>query len=133
VHPTAYECSTPYLQQFDEINVKESPVLLEEVETPEYQHLIKHGSGCWAGARQFLKLYAYTMTQHGAVVYFDSDVLMLQPMDHLFDRMLSPQKNNDSTTTISVTHARAAPTIVAQKNQRRHDKRLHSGQSLHAQ
>jgi hypothetical protein len=42
------------------------------------------------------------MTQHDVVVYFDSDVLMLQPMDHLFDRMLlsSPQKDDDSSISL---------------------------------
>ena len=40
------------------------------------------------GSKEFIKLYAYTLTDHPIVVHWDLDVLVLTPMDDLFDAML---------------------------------------------
>ena len=84
VHPQAYDCSKGYLNDY-RIIIQESPVLPNDIATVHYRKLIKTGGCC--GAREFLKLYAYNMTNHDAVVHFDSDTIMLQPMDDLLNAL----------------------------------------------
>ena len=43
--------------------------------------------GC-CGVKEFMKLYAYTLVDHPIVVHLDTDVVILKPMDELFDTML---------------------------------------------
>lgn len=45
------------------------------------------GENC-CGAHEFLKLYAYTLTEHPVVVHWDVDVLILKPLDVLYDVLL---------------------------------------------
>merc|ERR1712232_2630 len=44
--------------------------------------------GC-CGEKELIKLEAYTLTQHPAIVHLDLDTLILQPLDSLFDWMLA--------------------------------------------
>jgi alpha-N-acetylglucosamine transferase len=94
VHPQAYACSRDYLRHDYQILVQESPVLPHTIQTIHYQKFIKLGGCC--GAREFLKLYAYTMTSHHIVVHFDADAILLQPMDELFHVMIHPNKNSNN-------------------------------------
>jgi len=43
---------------------------------------------------EFIKLYAYDLTDHPLVVHLDLDFMMVKPMDILFDAMLSQGTNN---------------------------------------
>lgn len=54
----------------------------------------KESNGC-CGAKELIKLEAYTLTDHPVVVQLDLDVIVLKPMDPLFDSMLaeSPSSN----------------------------------------
>jgi hypothetical protein len=47
------------------------------------------GENC-CGSDEFVKLHAYGLTDHPVVVHWDLDVLVLRPMDDLFDALLHP-------------------------------------------
>lgn len=53
-----------------------------------YRNHVESENCC--GSKEFIKLYAYTLTDHPIVVHWDLDVLVLTPMDDLFDAMLYP-------------------------------------------
>jgi alpha-N-acetylglucosamine transferase len=66
--------------------VRPSPVLWEDIEPGWYKDHVE-GENC-CGSAEFIKLYAYTLTDYPIVVHWDLDVALLQPMDDLFDAML---------------------------------------------
>lgn len=74
--------------------VKTSPINISSITTNDWYRTHVEGENC-CGSAEFLKLYAYTLTQHPVVVHWDLDVAVLQPLDDLFDAMLytanSPQ------------------------------------------
>lgn len=47
------------------------------------------------GEKELIKLEAYTLLQHPIIVLVDLDVLVLKPMDPVFDLMLSTEDNRD--------------------------------------
>ena len=49
-----------------------------------------------------MKLEAYTLTQHPAIVHLDLDVVVLKPMDHLFDMILSDSLENFDTSNVPI-------------------------------
>ena len=55
-------------------------------ETSWYRNHVESENCC--GSKEFIKLYAYTLTEHPIVVHWDLDVLVLTPMDDLYDSML---------------------------------------------
>ena len=59
----------------------------------------KESNGC-CGEKELVKLEAYTLTEHPVVVHLDLDVVVLKPMDALFDMMLA--KSPDDWDTINV-------------------------------
>lgn len=58
------------------------PVPLEEIENQDYAMKMKN-SGC-CGADEFLKLWAYTLTEYHRVVHLDMDSVIFQNMDELY-------------------------------------------------
>ena len=107
VSSKAVECVKDYLTDY-EILERELPVQPNQVQTKEYAHLIKFGSGC-CGAAEFLKLYAYTLVKDEIVVHLDYDSIMLQPMDELYDAMLS---RDASSHKLSIPRNGSIPTRV---------------------
>ena len=68
--------------------VKPTPVNISSITTHNdwyRQHV--EGENC-CGSAEFIKLYAYTLTQHPVVVHWDLDVAVLRPLDDLYDSML---------------------------------------------
>lgn len=63
-----------------------TPVALQEIENDWYRDHVE-GENC-CGSKEFIKLYAYTLTDYPIVVHWDLDVAVLQPMDDLYDAML---------------------------------------------
>lgn len=66
--------------------VRDTPINISEIPNEWYRTHVQHENCC--GSDEFIKLYAYTLTQHPIVVHWDLDVAVLQPMDDLFDSML---------------------------------------------
>lgn len=63
--------------------VKDLPVELDEIQNRNYAEKMKN-SGC-CGASEFLKLWAYTLTDYHRVVHLDMDSIVYNSMDELFD------------------------------------------------
>lgn len=61
---------------------KKLPVEISEIENEEYATKMKN-SGC-CGADEFLKLWAYTLTEYHRVVHLDMDSVIFQNMDELY-------------------------------------------------
>ena len=66
--------------------VRDSPVLRSDMNEGWYRDHVE-GENC-CGSKEFIKLYAYELEQHPAIVHWDLDAVLLQPMDELFDAML---------------------------------------------
>ena len=58
------------------------PVALDEIENQEYAQKMRD-SGC-CGADEFLKLWAYTLTEYHRVVHLDMDSIIFRNMDELY-------------------------------------------------
>ena len=68
--------------------IRETPVNLT-ASLPTSSWYLNHveSENC-CGSKEFIKLYAYTLTDHPLVVHWDLDVLVLKPMDDLYDAMI---------------------------------------------
>lgn len=58
------------------------PVPLEDIENQDYANNMRN-SGC-CGADEFLKLWAYTLTEYERVIHLDMDSVVYQNMDELY-------------------------------------------------
>ena len=87
VHSSALDCAR-LLQAMDfQVLLREAPVELHEIQNQRYAEIID-GSGC-CGHKEFLKFYSYTLTNHPVAVLTDLDAMVLKPLDHLYDILLS--------------------------------------------
>lgn len=91
VHPSAMGCSAGLERLGYEVLVKDVPFDIDKIESESYRQQIEENGCC--GSREFLKLWTYTLTNHDIVVHTDTDVMVLQPMDNLFDAMLDKSGN----------------------------------------
>eukprot|EP00984_Skeletonema_dohrnii_P010069 scaffold3901_cov67-Skeletonema_dohrnii-CCMP3373.AAC.1 len=71
-----------------QILVKDHPVKKEDIKGEWLRNHIEAENCC--GSAEFIKLYAYHLTDHPIVVHWDMDVAILQPLDDLYDAMLYP-------------------------------------------
>jgi hypothetical protein len=86
VHPEAMGCIHPFQKLGYEIQIKETPIDPTKIKGDFLREKVDK-TGC-CGAKEFLKLYAYTLVEYEIVVHLDLDSLILQPLDNLFDSML---------------------------------------------
>lgn len=68
--------------------VKDTPFKREDIRGVELRNSIERALCC--GSAEYIKLYAYTLTDHPVVLHFDIDCIVTQPLDELFDAMLYP-------------------------------------------
>ncbi len=86
VHPGATECSVVPLKKLGyQVLIRNTPFETSDISTKFLRENIEKASCC--GSKEFLKLYAYTLSEPIAVI-LDLDSLVLRPMDELFDVML---------------------------------------------
>lgn len=85
VHPNATSCAGIMQQMGYEVQERPTPINVTDIRGPLKKFV--EGAGC-CGAAEFLKLYAYTLTQYPIAVHLDLDVLVLNPLDDLFDAMM---------------------------------------------
>jgi len=100
-HPNAIACAKTMEPLGYELLEREVFVKVADIEG-EYLRTNIEKNGC-CGEKELIKLEAYTLTQHPIVVHLDLDVLVLQPLDDLFDVMMS-----------STTKAKDAPLDLTQ-------------------
>jgi len=88
------ECSKHLVNYGYELFEQEIPIDIKELKEtkPSFFKLLKERGCC--GARELMKLIPFQFVQHDLVMHLDNDMIFLQPIDELFDAMLS----NDATT-----------------------------------
>ena len=86
VHPSAKSCSSSLSKLGYTTLIRNIPFEKNDIRG---QYLREHidGASC-CGAKEYLKLYAYTLVQHPIAVVLDLDSLILQPLDDLYDALL---------------------------------------------
>lgn len=85
IHPMAVNCTQHIEKLGYEVQLLPEPVTVEEIETDQYSSQVRKRGCC--SIREFMKLYAYALTKYEVVVHLDADVILLQPMDELYDGM----------------------------------------------
>ena len=85
-HPDAEDCVKPLEGLGYTLLKRDTPVNVQDIQGEFLREKIE-GNGC-CGAKELIKLEAFTLTQHKIVVLLDLDVLILKPLDRLFDFML---------------------------------------------
>ena len=72
-----------------------------------------HEASCCA-EKEFLKLYAYTLTDHPVVAHMDLDSIVLKPMDVLFDSMVDKRNvaSREKLQTMWIKNASALPPVI---------------------
>lgn len=76
---------------------------------PDFFRFMKTRGCC--GAREFMKLFTFQLDQHDLVVHLDNDVLFLQPIDELFDAMLSTDATQFNNRIVTMGQ-RPLPTTI---------------------
>ncbi len=96
VHPDAEAC-IPILRQVlkYQIHVKAVPLSLDSIQSPALRQVIDaENAGC-CGAKELLKLYAYTLEEHDVVIHLDTDVLVFRPpWDVIADMLIDKTGTN---------------------------------------
>ena len=86
VHPDAVPCSDGLRDAGFTVRVHASPVAARDIAGDFLRNHIDKEWCC--GSAEFMKLYAYRLTDVAIVVHMDMDFLLLQPMEHVYDAML---------------------------------------------
>ncbi|KAL9180879.1 hypothetical protein ACHAXT_011332 [Thalassiosira profunda] len=86
VHPAAKECSAAVAKLGYTALVRNTPFDARDIRQEFLREHIDGASCC--GRKEYVKLYAYTLTGHPVAVVLDLDSLILRPLDELFDAML---------------------------------------------
>jgi hypothetical protein len=97
IHPAAVSCSEIFQTLGYETRITDTPVNVSDIRGDFLREYVVR-SGC-CGEKEYIKLYAYTLTQFPIVVHLDLDSLVLQPLDELFQAMLLPSNSTTNTTT----------------------------------
>lgn len=100
VHPEAESCGRDLEDLGFEILIRDIPVQVHEIQG-EYLRSRIEDNGC-CGAKELIKLEAFTLTKYPLVVHLDLDVMMMKPMDKLFDFMLGRTVHNSSDNQVGL-------------------------------
>ena len=85
-HPEAKECALPLAKLGYTLLERHVLVHVEDIQGDFLRQRIRQNGCC--GEKELIKLEAFTLTNYSIVVHLDLDVLVLQPLDELFDMML---------------------------------------------
>ena len=120
VHEQATTCYQPLESRGYEPIIVKHPVRADEIRGEFLRNNIENEYCC--GSAEFVKLHAFNITQHPVVVLLDMDMLMLQPMDELFDSMLLDPLSEDGARARAAVHREAEPFVWQEKGQPMPDK-----------
>lgn len=113
VHPNAASCSNVFRDLGYTVQMRETPFNVTDIRGKFLrEHIVK--SGC-CGEKEYLKLYAYALSDYPIVVHLDLDSLLLKPLDDLFHAMLDDGGTASTDTTkarsrVQVMHDNPLPT-----------------------
>ncbi|KAL3939094.1 MAG: hypothetical protein SGBAC_006117 [Bacillariaceae sp.] len=92
-HPEGEACALTLKDLGYELIRRETPVAVKDIEGKFLRKKIESNGCC--GAKELIKLESYTLMDHPVVVQLDLDVIVLKPMDALFDLMLADDDSSD--------------------------------------
>lgn len=98
IHPEAQNCSQFLDKLGYEVQIRDTPVDVSQIQSASYKVTIEEQGCC--GSKEFLKLWAFALEEHEIVVHLDTDVMVLQPLDELFDAMLSSNASEHQLPTM---------------------------------
>jgi hypothetical protein len=87
-HPSAEACAKPLEELGYRLLKRDVFLKVEEIQGDFLRERIRRNGCC--GEKELIKLEAYTLTDYPIFVHLDLDVLVLKPMDDIFDMMLDP-------------------------------------------
>ena len=99
-HPDGYECASTLIDLGYTLVERQTPVAVKDIQGDFLRQNIEKNGCC--GEKELVKLEAYTLIDHPIVVHLDLDVLVLKPMDALFDWMLSSNPNSHDTSNVPI-------------------------------
>jgi hypothetical protein len=85
-HPEARACAHVLQELGYAVQERDTPVNVKDIRGDFLRERIEKNGCC--GERELIKFEAFTLTQHPIVVMVDLDVLVLKPLDRLFDFIL---------------------------------------------
>lgn len=118
VHPDGAPCADDLTKLGYEVQIRQTPINVSDIRGDFLRRTVAIRGCCQE--KEFLKLYMYQLTDYPVVVHLDIDTLVLQPMDELFDAMLSSLSSfgggHDSTPAqprnIPVMHNMSLPNDI---------------------
>lgn len=90
VHVSASECVRDLKELGYQVLLRDLPFNVTQIGLPMYKKRIEEEGCC--GSKEFMKLWTYSLTEHKLAIHLDMDMLLLQPLDALWDAMLDPRK-----------------------------------------
>ncbi|EJK71475.1 hypothetical protein THAOC_07077, partial [Thalassiosira oceanica] len=87
VHPSARECSASLNKVGYKSLIRNTPFEGDDIKGKFLREHVDGASCC--GRKEYIKLYAYTLSSHPVAVVLDLDSLVLRPLDGLFDAILA--------------------------------------------
>jgi hypothetical protein len=103
IHPLAKSCAAVVFSKLGYTTlVRNIPFEKNDIQGAYLREHIDGASCC--GAKEYLKLYAYTLVQHPVAVVLDLDSLILQPLDDLFDALLFNHDDYDGENPSKSTY-----------------------------
>jgi len=99
-HPDGEACALTLKDLGYELIQRETPVSVKDIEGKFLREKIESNGCC--GEKELVKLEAYTLTDHPVIVHLDLDVVVLKPMDALFDMMLTKSPDDWDTTNVPI-------------------------------
>lgn len=107
VLPDAIDCVDIFNKLNYTVYIKPVPIQIDQVRGT--YRIWANRTGC-CGEKEWLKLYAYTLTQYPVVVHLDLDCLILKPLDDLFDAMIE-DSSTSSSRAAAVAQRRRIPAM----------------------
>jgi hypothetical protein len=109
-HPNAEACALPLQKLGYKLLRRNVFVNVTDIEGEFLRSRIEHNGCC--GEKELIKLEAYTLTDYPIFVHLDLDVVVLKPLDNLFDAMLTTGSSPSTLFMSLMEPEKALPTRI---------------------
>lgn len=97
-HPSAEACTLPLQDLGYKLLKRDVFVKVSDIKGDYLRDRIESNGCC--GEKELIKLEAYTLTDYPIVVHLDLDVLILKPLDEIFNWMVDPPSSTPTSDSI---------------------------------